>query len=136
MPHYVIVYGTGFANLVSGAEIIDEAGFSSIYMALSAFRILSQKQGVWSSNLHVARFSRIDSSLIVDLEEQNFNFGNLFSLLLKSFLWSSYVTFSQNELNGNISFNLLLPLRLSKDASLAQWLEHWSCKPGVQSSTL
>ena len=25
---------------------------------------------------------------------------------------------------------------LSVQASLAQWLEHWSCKPGVESSNL
>ena len=84
----------------------------AVYMALSAFRTLFQKQGVWSSNLHEARFSRIDSSLILDLEEENYSFGNLFSLLLKDFLWISYVTFSQNEFNRNIPLNLLLPLRL------------------------
>ena len=32
--------------------------------------------------------------------------------------------------------NMFLDLSVNVSASIAQWLEHWSCKPGVESSNL
>ena len=40
--------------------------------------------------------------------------------------------------NESLNFAIITKtfLSITTEASLAQWLEHWSCKPGVESSNL
>ena len=90
--------------------------------------------GVQSSD--EARFSSIDSSLNLDLEEQNFNFGNLFSLLLNSFFGVLMLSSIKMNWAGIYLVICFCPFACRRTPLLAQWLEHWSCKPKVQSSNL
>ena len=76
----------------------------------------------------------------------SFFFSLIYSIIIvcsfSSYFFRSLIYSARNLSPFTVLFCLLLCLfvlsilNTSVSASLAQWLEHWSCKPGVESSNL